>query len=594
LVEIRKLHENDKHDAQHLFPDQWKNAEESLANAGQQYEEGEFEKAILMLKQATDDFSKVNQNAKDYILNQYKDLAESAIAKKDWPLLSDYAKKLFEINSEQGEHYLKIATTNINIETLQRKIKEAQSEFEKKSWDETINRCKEIQDMLKNEPELKNQLEKGSLDNILEIFDKATLEVTSNLKIKAMIGVDEVNADIWGLGIVVGSHDILRQLEYNKAYTLELSYIHQGEKYEGSCAFIADWIGVKQLTVQMRKSVDILLETVQDLTEKRNWEEVLATCKHILELDKENQNALKLKEIAELETTSNARIRAMVGTEEVNADISGTMRDVKTNDLLRNLEFGKEYSLELSYLYGEDRYEGSCTFTADWKGVKEFSIEMRKSVDILLEKAYKLADEKSWAEVQLNCQRILELDKENVKALNLKEKAELELTTNLKIKAMIGATEVNADITGLHLNSGVYQKNKSYDMIRNLKLGHYYYLKLSYIYNRETYEGVCAFSADWLGVKELDVKMAVKKEIKNNIENKISRKTEYKKQNLDKLYQVNNNPKYIKELLDEASYYYLNGKLEDALAICRYVLRIDRKNKDAQLLYINLQKRIRK
>ena len=73
LAEIRQLHENDKHDAQHLFPDQWKNAEASLTNAGQQYEEGEFKKALLMLKQAADDFSKANQNAKDYIFKQYKD-----------------------------------------------------------------------------------------------------------------------------------------------------------------------------------------------------------------------------------------------------------------------------------------------------------------------------------------------------------------------------------------------------------------------------------------------------------------------------------------------------------------------------------------
>ncbi len=501
LAEIRQLHENDKHDARHLFPDQWKNAEESLTNAGQHYEDGEFEKALLMLKQASDDFSKANQNAKDYILNQYKNLAESAIMKKDWLLLSDYAKKLSEINSEQGEHYLKIATTNINIETLQRKIKEAQSSFEKKLWNETINRCKEIQDMLKNEPELKKQFDKETLDNILEMFDMATMEVTSNLKIKAMIGDEEVNVDINGLEVAVKSNNILKQLELNKAYTLELSYIHQRERYEGNCVFTVDWIGVKELTVEMRKSVDILLEKVQDLTEKKKWEDVLITCQCILELDKENQKALKFKEKAELETTSNARIKAMIGAEEVNADINGTLRDVKTKDVLRKLEFWKNYSLELSYMYAEDRFEGSCSFTVDWKGVKEFTVNMRRSVDILLDKAYKLADDKAWNEVQLNCQRILELDKTNEEALKLKEMAIFELTSNLKIKAMIGTELVNADIGGLE------HEVNSNGIIRNLEFGKEYTLNLSCMYLGDKYEGFYTFTTNWKGLKEMIVEM---------------------------------------------------------------------------------------
>ena len=306
--------------------------------------------------------------------------------------------------------------------------------------------------------------------------------------------------------------------------------------------------------------------------------------------------------MAELKTTSNARIKAMIGTEEVNADISGTIRDVKTKDLLRNLKFGKEYTLELSCVYGRSKYEGCLAFTVDWKGVKDFTVEMRKSVDILLEKANRLVEENAWNEVQLNCQRILELDKENVEALNLKEKAELELTTNLKVKAMIGDTEVNADVSGVYLNFGVHLNNKSYNMIRNLKFGHYYYLKLSYIYNGDTYEGICAFSADWLGLKELVVKMTAqtaKNRVNENwkinyTENKISPKIEHKKQKLDELNHLNINSRDIKTLLDEACFYYQNGKLESALSICRYVLRVDRENKDAQLLYINLQKRIRK
>lgn len=499
LSEIRQLRENDKHDAQHLFPDQWKNAEASLENAGQQYEEGKFEKALMMLKQTADDFSKVHQNAKDYIFKQYKELAESAIAKNDWSLLSDYAKKISEINSEQGEHYLKIASTNINIETLHRKIKEAQLEFENKSWNETIKRCKEIQDMLKNEPELKNQFDKGTLDNILKIFDKATLEVTSNLKIKAMMEAEEIIVDIYGLGVAVRSNDILRQLEYNKAYTLDLSCFHQGERYEGHCMFTVNWKGVKELVVKMQKSVDILLEKAQGFAQEKQWENVLATCHRILELDKVNQNALELCEMAELETTPNAQIKAMIGTEEVNADISGTLRDVKTNDMLRNLEFGKEYSLELSCMYAGDRYEGCITFTTDWKGVKKFMVEMNKSIDILMGKALKLMDEKAWAEVHLNCQRILELDKENVEAAKLKEKAELELTTNLKIKAMIGEEEVNADILGLEYDA------KSIDVLKKLTFGKEYILVLLCTHDGNRYEGSLTFSTDWKGMKEMIV-----------------------------------------------------------------------------------------
>ena len=285
--------------------------------------------------------------------------------------------------------------------------------------------------------------------------------------------------------------------------------------------------------------MDVLFEKAQDFAKEKKWEDALATCQHILDLDKENKNALNLKDIAEMETTPNAIIKAMIGEEEVNADISGTIRDVKTKDLLRNLEFGKEYTLELAYVHDGSKYEGCLTFIVDWKGVKDFIVEMRKSIDILLEKANKLVEENAWNEVQLNCQRILELDKENVEAINLNEKAELELTTNLKIKAMIGDTEVNADVSGMYLNFGVHKNNKSYDMIRNLKFGHYYYLNLSYIYNGETYEGVCAFSADWLGVKELDVKMAAKTE-KNKVnenwkinytENKISKKLNIKNRN---------------------------------------------------------------
>ena len=57
---------------------------------------------------------------------------------------------------------------------------------------------------------------------------------------------------------------------------------------------------------------------------------------------------------------------------------------------------------------------------------------MHKSVDILLEKVRELANEKAWAEVQLYCQRILELDGENNEATELKVKAEIELTSNLQ------------------------------------------------------------------------------------------------------------------------------------------------------------------
>jgi formylglycine-generating enzyme required for sulfatase activity len=251
-----------------------------------------------------------------------------------------------------------------------------------------------------------------------------------------MVGTEEVNADRSGTMRDVKTNDLLRNLEFGKEYSLELSYLYGEDRYEGSCTFTADWKGVKEFSIEMRKSVDILLEKAYKLADEKSWAEVQLNCQRIFELDKTNKEALKLKEMAILELTSNLKIKAMIGTELVDADIGGLENEVNSNGIIRNLEFNKEYTLNLSCMYLGDKYEGFCTFTTNWKGLKEMIVEMRKSVEILLEKAQKLVNKKSWLEVQAVCKQILELDNNNEIAKRLNLDAEIALSSNPRLMAI--------------------------------------------------------------------------------------------------------------------------------------------------------------
>ena len=210
----------------------------------------------------------------------------------------------------------------------------------------------------------------------------------------------------------------------------------------------------------------------------------------------------------------------------------------------------------MSCEYRADRYEGCCIFTVEWKGVKEFIVEMHKSVDILLEKANRQAEENAWNEVQLNCQRILELDKENTAAKKLKEKADLELATNLKIKALIGTEEVNADITGANLE----HEYKSIELIKYLNYREEYMIKLTYYANNgEIYEGSYTFVADWKGIKEIPVEMHISKTAKEK--------------------------KEIEDILNRTRNYAARGLWFTVLYNSIKILKLDPNNEDAQFYY---------
>ena len=478
-------------------------------------------------------------------------LAESASNKKDWPLLRDYAMKLSELDAELGKQHLKLAMTNINIESIRTKIKEAQSAYEKKSWNETIKQCKEIHEMFQKEPELRKEFDKEVLDNILELLDKATLEETTNLHVIPKVQNETIicKIEIDGRICEYDSKQIVRNLASDENHHVRLIAVKDGIQYEWDDMVTCDWKGVKDLDVELRRSIDVLLEKAQACANENEWGKVLQACQQIFELEEGNQKVIKLREQALLATTTNAKIKAMIGEEVVDADILGLGRELKSNDIVRQLDFGRTYTMELSCMYNGHKYESSCTFTADWKGVKEFSVKMRKSVDILLEKAHELANEKAWAEAQLNCQRILELDGENNEATELKIKAELELTSNLKIKAMIDEIEVNADIDGLG------HEVKSNEIIRQLEYGKEYKINIIYMNNGDKYEGFCSFIVEWRGVKEFTVKLQ----------------------------------KSVDILLDRANKLAIDKAWGEVQKICRQILELDNDNEVAKQLSLDAE-----
>ena len=214
-----------------------------------------------------------------------------------------------------------------------------------------------------------------------------------------------------------------------------------------------------------------------------------------------NTDAMRILEKAELELSCNVDFIPEIDGSMVKAEFTLDSHKYDTGSILKNLKSGEEYAIDFYSILDAVQFEGSCKFKADWTGVKKITVTMRKTTDVLLTKAREALNENEWKLAYGYAEKVLALLPNNSDAMRILEKAELQLTSNLVIKAILNGQEVEAVLSGMAENI------TTSTMIRNLKNGRKYNYVLTYVVGVKTYKARFDFICDWVGVKEIEVEL---------------------------------------------------------------------------------------
>lgn len=486
---ILSLRDEKAEKAKDLFPEKWDKALAMCNSACKAYEGGNFKEAEMMFKEVETAFLSIFEDVRAFMVRQYVESAEKALHEENWNLLQDYANKIEDLDSELGHKYLGLASEGLKKAKIASEYALAQKSKDKKDWQEVILHCNNILELDNNNDDAKSLLE------------EATTESTCNLRAIPKIADEQAICSIEINGALFSgtTNDLIRNLPYNKPNKLRFVCLKDNIQYEWTGEVNCDWKGVRSLDFVLEQSSILLLREADKALLDKKWNELLNISMQLLQLDPQSEKGLRLKNMAELELSCNVDFIPEVDGSIVKAEFTLDSNKYYTGSILRNLKSGQEYVIVFYSILDEVQFEGSCKFKTDWTGVKKITVTMRKTTDVLLEKAQEALNKKDWKQAYDYAEKVLAILPGNIDAMRILEKAELQLTTNLKIKAMLNGQEVEAVL------SGMAENKTTATIIHHLKNGRKYNYVLTYVVGGKTYKARFDCICDWVGVKEIEV-----------------------------------------------------------------------------------------
>ncbi|MBR0458028.1 MAG: protein kinase [Victivallales bacterium] len=494
MQRILALRDAEEDYTQKFFPERWQKVTDVCNAAVVAFESGSFMQAEKRFMEADKELSQLAKDVADFMKKEYVEAADKAAMDANWELVQEYGRKMEKLDSELGKSYLEKASIEIQRKTISDELLLAEKSKSMTEWENVILHCNKVLELAGNDKKAR------------ELLEEATLATTCNLQAKTRIDDEYVvcSIEINNEEISGTTHEVIKNLPYNKQISIRFVCVRDNTQYEWNGIIDCNWKGVQTLDFTLEKSVDLLLNGMNEARMKMDWHKLLALSTKLLLLDPQSEKAVQMKNLAELELSCNACIIPMINGVEVVAEYTLDSKHNTTGAILRNLTFNKEYIIELHAVQEGTPWEGVCKFKTDWTGVKKITVTLQKTTDILLQKARASLEKKDWQLAYDNAKKVLTLLPEDPEAIRLRDAAETQLTCNLKIRAMLDGHEVEAVIAGSTANTS--------HIIRRLEWGKKFKYVISYSVGGKIYKGDCEVICDWTGIKEIEI--ALKDEIK--------------------------------------------------------------------------------
>ncbi len=487
---ILAMHDDIEVDCQRLFPEKWADASHKCKEAMSAYEAGNFKEAELLFKETETAFMSLSEEVTSFMKKQYIESAKKALQEENWSLLQEYASKIKALDSALGAQYHELASEGIKKARIASEYALAQNSKEETDWQDVIAHCNTILELDENNDEAK------------KLRQEAVLATTCNLQANTRIAdvVVACSIEMNHETVSGNTNELIRNLPYHTSTTLRFVCIKDNVQYEWNGTLYCNWKGVRTIEYPLEQSSLLLLREAEKALYNKKWDELLNLVNQVLRLDPQSERALQLKETAELEQSCNVEFNTVVNGTFVKAEYSLDSQKYYTDNLHRNLNPGQQYAIEFRAVQAGTQFEGQCSFKADWLGVRKITVTMNKTIDVLLHKAKEALKKKEWNQAYDNAQKVLAILPGNKEATSILETTELQLTSNLKLKATLNGKEVNAFIDSSK------SKESTSSIQRNLETGMEYHYALSFKSEEgKVYKGKYTIRCDWIGLKEVEV-----------------------------------------------------------------------------------------
>lgn len=479
-------------DSKKLFPERWKKVTDMCSDAIAAYESGNFDQAEKLFNEVDTELLRIDTDVHAFMKKQYVEAADKALEDKNWVLALEYGAKIETIDSELGKKYIEKATNGKNRVTIASELALAQKSKELTKWEDVILHCINILEL-----DDKNE-------EAIRLREEAVLATTCNLQANTIINGEKTvcSIEINNEKISGTTNEIIRNLPFGTSIAMRFVCIKDETQYEWSGSIDCNWKGVHTDEFNLEKSIDLLFAGASKALEGKKWDDLLSLTEKLLILDPESEIALQMKETAELELSCNVDIIPIISGSVTKAEYSFNSQKHYTGEILRNLEFNHEYTIDLRAEVDGIQFEGLCRFTADWHGVKQITVTMQKTRDVLLQRAQDALSKKDWQVAYDEANKVLALLPGDTDATGIREAAELQMTSNLRIKAMLDGHEVEATIAG---SKDLEASATTAKIIRMLEKGQKFNYVLSYSSGGKLYKGRYEGTCDWVGIKEVEI-----------------------------------------------------------------------------------------